>query len=123
MQMNSMFSNFTNLETTYQPNAFQPSYPFASKQDKIQSVNINKPYELLNADGTLKGYFWYKGNSVDLVFNLEGEITLLAQDQYLTASDIINQLQLVANIYNFRMEPVLQFSNSIDAKNKLIVEI
>ena len=92
MGMNSMFQNFTNLNTSYTPNPFQPGYPVMQQNCAIKSVDINKPYEILNADRTLKGYFWYYGNSVDLVFDLEGEITLLSTDQYLTITDVLKTL-------------------------------
>lgn len=119
MGMNSMFQNFTNLNTTYTPNPFQPGYPPLQQDCAIKSVNINKPYEILNADKTLKGYFWYYGNSVDLVFDLDGEITLLPSDQYLTISDVLKTLQLKSIIYDFRMEPMIEFSNAIEAQNQL----
>lgn len=119
MGMNSMFQDFTNLNTTYIPNTFQPGYPPIQKDSAINLVKINKPYEILNADRTLKGYFWYYGNSVDLVFDLEGEITLLSTDQYLTIADVLKTLQIKATIYNFRMEPILEYSNSIEAQNQL----
>lgn len=119
MGMNSMFSNFTNIDTTFQPNAFQPGYPFVQQNQAIQTVSVNKPYEILNADRTLKGYFWYYGNSVDLVFDLEGEITILPGDQYLTIADVLKTLQIKAIIYNFRMEPFIEFSNAIEAQNQL----
>ena len=137
--MNSMFSSFTNFETTYQPNPFQPTYPRQEANCKVQGVNMNKPYEVKNLDGSIKGYFWYYGNSVDLVFEISeaqnfGEdslnqdvaVTLLDQDQYITTQDalinVMQELQARIVIYNFRMEPILEFSNNIDSENKLIID-
>jgi hypothetical protein len=39
----------------------------------------------LDANGILKGYFWYYGNSINLTFDLTGEIVLTPQDIYVTA--------------------------------------
>lgn len=120
---NSMFSRFKQLDTTYQPNAFQPKYPKPEENCSIKSVDINKPYEILNADKTLKGYFWYYGNSVDLDFNIIGEVTNLTCDGYTPVSDILKHLSITATIYDFRLEPMIQFSTDIDAENKLIVDL
>ena len=120
--MNSMFSNFTNLNTTYTPNPFQKTYPSMQTDNQLKSNHPNKPYEVKNPDGSIKGYFWYYGNSVELVFNVEGEITLEETDNYLYASDVISGLALIATIYNFRSEPVLKFSTDpLIAENELIV--
>ena len=126
MQMgNSMFSNFTNMSTTYTPNPFQPNYPPAltNNANEATPIKLNKPYEILSPDRkTVLGYFWYQGNSVDLVFNLSGEITLEETDNYLDANDVINSLTLVSTIYNFRYEPIMQFSTDpLISKNPLIV--
>ena len=122
---NSMFSNFTNISTTYTPNPFQPNYPSAliNNTNEATPVKLNKPYEILSPDRKIVlGYFWYQGNSVDLVFNLSGEITLEETDNYLDANDVINSLTFVSTIYNFRYEPVMQFStDSLISKNPLIV--
>ena len=123
---NSMFSNFTNMSTTYTPNPFQPNYPSAlinNSNNEATPVKLNKPYEILSPDRkTVLGYFWYQGNSVDLIFNLSGEITLEETDNYLDANDVINSLTLVSTIYNFRYEPIMQFSTDpLISKNPLIV--
>lgn len=119
--MKSMFSNFTNFDTTYQQNPFQPNYPQAQNNSNIQQVNVNKPFEILNDDGSIKGYFWYFGNSVNLEFDIDGEVILLNQDQYITIEDILSTLELNMYIYDFRMEPILHFSNNIGSANLLYV--
>lgn len=129
--MTNRFSNFTRLDSTFQPNPFQPKYPPAYQNENINAVKINKPYEILNADGSLKGYFWYYGNSVDLIFNISDEsdnptetpvVTLLDENIYFTVQDVLKTLQLEAIFYDFRMEPVAVFSNNILAENQLIVD-
>ena len=124
MGMNSMFANFTNnLDTTFQPNSFQPNYN-NFQNNQIKRVEMNKPYEILNADKSLKGYFWYYGNSVDLCFMIEdATCTLVSQDQYIDMLDILPQLNFTATIYDFRLEPIVEFSTGYDAKNKLNINI
>lgn len=120
--MNSMFSNFMNLDTTYSPNPFQRSYPATPENNSIVKNNPNKPYEILNPDKSLKGYFWYYGNSVDLNFDIEGEITFENTESYITVDQIISSLTLEATIFNFRFEPILKFSNNpLVAQNPLII--
>ena len=67
-----MFNSFSNIDSSYTPNNFSPKYPSMSREEKIQSINPNKPYEVIGRDGILKGYFWYYGNSVDLTFDITG---------------------------------------------------
>ena len=117
-----MFDNFLSPNTSYTPNIFQPKYPTLQKEEKLQSINPNKPYEIIGKDGLLKGYFWYYGNSVDLVFDITGEITLEQYDTYINISEIINTLDVNATIYNLRYEPVIHFSNGLDADYLLNVE-
>lgn len=116
-----MFNSFSNVDTTYSPNIFQPKYPPLNREERIQSINPNKPYEVLNSDGTLKGYFWYYGNSVDLIFDIIGEVTLEQGDYYLNVSQIVNTLDISATLYNQRHEPVIYFSNGLDAEYPLEV--
>ena len=69
--MNSMFDNFTNINTTFTPNPFECKYPQSNQLDRcIQTTSPNKPFEIKDASGKLTGYFWYYGNSVDLVFDI-----------------------------------------------------
>lgn len=74
MGMNSIFSGFTNFDTTLDPDNLNSN----CKPDAVLNrVNLNKPYEILDVNNQVKGYFWYYGNSVDLKFTIDGEITLL----------------------------------------------
>ena len=67
--INSMFNNFTNLNTTYAPNPFQRTYP-QQATNQAQVAQPNKPFEILSADKSkVLGYFWYYGNSVNLIFD------------------------------------------------------
>ena len=119
---NSMFSNFNNIDTTYQPNPFQPKYPTNCCTNNATPASPNKPYEILSADKSrVVGYFWYYGNSVDLIFDVVGEITSESTNKYIDASDTIAVTTLTATFYNFRYEPVFVFSTDpLIAKNGLL---
>lgn len=118
-----MFNSFSNIDTSCSPNGYPPKYPLLCQEEKIKSINPNKPYEVLNSDGTLKGYFWYYGNSVDLVFDIIGEITLEDNDYYLDISQVINTLEVSATLYNHRHESILYFSNGLDAEYPLKMKL
>ena len=117
-----MFSSFTTPSTQYTPNNFQQCFPMVPPNNSIQEVSVNKPYELKNPDGSLKGYFWYYGNSVELVFNLSGQITSVAGDNYVTINQVLKSLTLIGSIYDFRHNKILSFSNEIGAEYPLILE-
>ena len=117
-----MFSNFTNFETTHHQNPFEPKYPQSKILCNVEPVSVNKPFEILNYDGSIKGYYWYFGNSVDLEFEIDGEVLLLDQDEYIALEDILATLELNMYIYDFRMEPVLHFSNNLGSENFLVID-
>ena len=121
--MSGMFGNFTNVKTTFTPSQFSAKYPPMNQNEKIQTANPNKPYEILGPDGNLKGYFWYKGNSIDLVFNLKGGITLEAYEQYVSIEDVLSYLDLTATFYNFRHEKIVQFDTFMDADYPLVCNL
>ena len=64
--------------------------------------NPNKPYEVVDARGVLTGYFWYYGNSVDLTWDIIGEVTT-TQDNYVDVVDMIKYLIITATIYDWKM--------------------
>lgn len=107
------------------PSNLSTTFPYGCPQsnENLTTLSINKPFEVRDKLGNLDGYFWYRGNSVDLVFNLDGEIVLLNTDKYNTITEVIKALTFEANILNFRNEPVMKFSTSPYEENKLIVHI
>jgi hypothetical protein len=88
--MSGIYDNFNNLNTSFIPNPYKPQFNSKVTSPNLGEVTPNKPFELRNNDGSLKGYFWYKGNSVSLVFNVEGEILLTEQDTYITANEFLS---------------------------------
>lgn len=63
--MSNMFAKYT--ESTVQPTNYN--------QD-VKHVPECRPYEDYNAQGKLVGYYWYYGNTVNLQFIIDGEITV-----------------------------------------------
>ena len=88
---NNMFSSFTNLDTTYTPNPFLPSFPPVT-QNNAKAAQPNLPYEIKTPDGRVTGYFWHYGNSVELVFTLKGTITF-EEGSYIEIKDIISRVR------------------------------
>lgn len=117
----NLFSDFKNVSTSFTPNNFQQRYPSMNLQNSCDSTAPNRPYEIIK-NGQLVGYFWYQGNSIDLVFDISGTITLLNEASYLTVSDIINTLSFEANLYDFRGMKVLEYTNSILSDKQLVVD-
>ena len=97
-----MFDNFNNIKTTYQVNPYAPQYPPQKMPTQIVQNNPNKPYEVVDARGVLTGYFWYYGNSVDLIWDIVGEVTT-TQDNYVDVVDMVKYLIITATIYDWKM--------------------
>lgn len=97
-----MFNNFNNVKTTYQVNPYAPQYPPQKMPTQIVQNNPNKPYEVVDARGVLTGYFWYYGNSVDLTWDIIGEVTT-TQDNYVDVVDMVKYLIITATIYDWKM--------------------
>lgn len=125
-----MFSNFNNIDTTYQPNPFQPKYPTNCCTNNAVPASPNKPYEILSADKSkVLGYFWYYGNSVDLIFDFSDSVYGYTSENIssyenkpiaILVEELLPQLKLEATIYNFRYEPILKFSNDFIISNNEI---
>lgn len=72
-----MFTNYqADLLKVYQPNNLINSFPTPVNNSKLNPVNESKPYEELDAKGNHIGYFWRQGETLNLEFTLEGEITV-----------------------------------------------
>lgn len=70
-----MFVNYQTLDN-YTPNNLVCSFPVGKSYTKLAPVQASKPYEEYNAKGELIGYFWRYGDTLNLEFNIDGEITL-----------------------------------------------
>lgn len=141
MNGNNMFPNTVNLNTTYTPNPFQPNYPQFQNCVAATPAHPNKPYEILSPDRqNVLGYFWYYGNSVELIFDVgdDSEYGYISENGYLYNSegqiegpkpvailieDLLPTLKLEATIYDFRHEPIIIFSNDyLVSKNEIKID-
>ena len=100
-----MFENFQNIPTSYTPNNYQQNYS-QQEDTNISSINNNKPYEMRDIKGDLIGYFWYYGNSIDLVFDIEGEYT--TPTSYIDVADYLQNCTLIATIFDFKWNIMYQ---------------
>ena len=71
-----MFLNYQNLADNYIPNNLINAFPYRTKETKLDPITASKPFEEYNAKGELIGYFWRYGETLNLEFNIEGEITI-----------------------------------------------
>lgn len=71
-----MFLNYQNIADNYTPNNLINAFPLKYKDSKLYPIDASKPFEEYNVKGELEGYFWRYGDTLNLEFNLDGEITL-----------------------------------------------
>ena len=57
------------------------------------------------------GYFWYQGNTLDLVWDITGEALTSDPNIYINAASYIQDCELICKIYNFRREVVVKASS------------
>lgn len=71
-----MFLNYQDIANNYIPNNLISEFNTPKSYTKLDSNLASKPYECYNAKGELEGYFWMYGNTLNLEFNIDGEITV-----------------------------------------------
>lgn len=72
-----MFTNYQQeLVKVYQPNNLVNAFPTPITDSKLKSLPEGKPYEEYDAKGNLIGYCWKQGETLNLEFNIEGELTV-----------------------------------------------
>ena len=71
-----MFLNYHNIADNYMPNNLINAFPTKDKCSKLDPIEASKPYEEYDAKGELEGYFWRYGDTLNLEFNIDGEITI-----------------------------------------------
>ena len=71
-----MFSNYQNLADNYKPNNLTYMFPSTMNCSKLNPLDGSKPYEEYDAKGELVGYFWHYGDTLNLDFTIDGEITV-----------------------------------------------
>ena len=101
------------------------------KFDNIYNTNISAsqvcnmkvgsiPYEDYDVDGNLIGYYWHYGDTVELNFIIDGEITL--DNGYITAADFLKEKNAKIAIYSFRYETIFETVVDASTRIKLIID-
>ena len=71
-----MFLNYQNIADNYIPNNLQTAFPHNVAESKLNPLDASKPYEEYDVKGNLCGYFWRYGETLNLEFQIDGEITV-----------------------------------------------
>ena len=71
-----MFTNYQNIPDNYVPDNMSHICSIPKSYTKLDPVSASKPYEEYNARGELVGYSWRYGETLNLEFNIDGEITV-----------------------------------------------
>lgn len=83
-----MFLNYQNIAKNYTPNNLICSYPVGKSYTKLAPIEASKPYEEYDAKGNIIGYFWHFGDTLNLEFNITGEVTV-ESDAILLTSGVV----------------------------------
>lgn len=71
-----MFKNYHNIADNYVPNNLIHSFITTETDTKLDPVSASAPFEERNTKGELVGYSWRQGETLNLEFNIDGEIAL-----------------------------------------------
>jgi hypothetical protein len=127
--MPNMFSNYENIPDMYIPSN-RPTCPPPEKCcPNLDPCKPTRPYYAdYDIEGNLVGYWWYYGNTLNLEFTIDGEITVEGSSEYvpmkptkLDDGKISNYMEgkvVTMNLYNFRREliytkPIIATSNVV----------
>ena len=104
--MSSLFDNYDNLGSQYIPSNMNCQNTVPKNNPFLEPVGPKRPYEERNAQGELIGYWWTYGDTVDLDFELSGDVTIDGEDSYIDVRDFIKDKQLKIELFNFRHEEI-----------------
>lgn len=121
--MCSMFDSYENIPQNYKPNNIKPNDKLscAYPTNKIEPYKPILPYEEYNAEGDLIGYYWYYGDELNLEFNLEGEVTLIDSNTYISAEDFVKDKKIIIRLLDFRNNIIAE--KVFDASTTIIFPI
>lgn len=98
--MSNLFTNYQNINPNYEPSNIKPA-PNPCKP-KLEPCKPNKPYEEYDAENKLVGYYWNYGDTINLEFDVSGEVTIIDGGAYIQAVDFLIGKYAVMTIYDFR---------------------
>ena len=122
--MIDMFTSYQNLSENYIPNNLAKDKRIPCSYTKLNPCELTRPYELYNAKNELEGYYWYYGNTINLEFEIDGEVLDIQGNgtgEYVPAAEYLADKIATISIYNFRMETI--YTKSIQASENLLIEI
>lgn len=93
-----MFLNYHNIADNYVPNNLITAFPNQVLDSKLYSVTASKPYEEYDAKGNLTGYFWRYGDTLNLEFNIDGEVTVESNAIVFTRTGVVPTTATLATI-------------------------
>ena len=104
--MSSMFEQYDNLSSQYIPSNMNKGSCLPKQNPYLDPLTPKKPYEEINAEGELVGYWWNYGDTINLEFELSGNVTVDDSNTFISVRDFIKDKQIRINIYNFRHEQI-----------------
>lgn len=118
-----MFDSYQNIPQNYVPNNIRPNDNLAQAYPttQIEPIKPILPYEEYNAQGELVGYYWHYGDQLNLIFDIEGEVSLLDDGTYVPANEFLQGKKATITILDFRNMMVVE--RILDASDKIIFEI
>ena len=121
--MCSMFDTYENIPQNYIPNNIKPNSNLscAYPTTQLEPIKPILPYEEYNAQGELIGYFWHYGDTLNLEFDVDGEVSLLDDGTYISASEFLQGKKATIVILDFRNDIVVE--RVLEASDKIIFEI
>ena len=90
--------NYHNIADNYVPNNLITAFPNQIINSKLNPVEVSKPYEEYDAKGNLTGYFWRYGDTLNLEFNIDGEVTVESNAIVFTRTGITPTTSTLASI-------------------------
>ena len=83
-----MFLNYQNIAENYTPNNLCKMFPTKIVSSKLNPIEASKPFEEYNIKGELEGYFWRYGETLNLEFNIDGEIVVESDAIIISGEDV-----------------------------------
>lgn len=105
-----MFKNYHNIADNYVPNNLICSFITTEKENKLTPVDASAPFEEYDTKGNLIGYSWRQGETLNLEFNIDGEIAMESGAIVVTSKGVAPTVdtlgyigQSLYNIVDFRL--------------------
>lgn len=86
-----------------------------------------KPFEILNLQGELVGYYWYYGDTLKLEFTIDGEV-MDDNGNYISAKDYFedntfSNKSIIFKLFDFRKDEIYRKEFTEVDTNKIVINI